>query len=764
MKEETKQNILNSLVSGKSLTTVLSAKAKEFMFESVQNELVTKYETDGWEVYKRYKTSIRMQRRKPMDMAFEDDVWALFARMGFSFLNKDRNFRLPYSNDEKLTQQIDIFVADEETILIIECKVAGNPKQSNFKETIEAIGGKKEGLITTIQQLFPDAKYKIKFIFATKNYYLSEQDNARLNNYGIIHFDEETLKYYQELTKHLGTSAKYQLLGSIFEGQTIPELDNRIPAIKGKMGGYTYYSFSIEPEKLLKIGYVLHRNKANRKLMPTYQRLIKKSRLKSVQDFVDNGGFFPNSIIINIDTNGKSVRFDSAGNQVEKSISRIGILHLPKKYRSAYIIDGQHRLYGYANSPYKATNCIPVVAFINLERTQQVKLFMQINENQKAVPKNLRNTLNSDLLWNSENRTEQIKALKLQIALSLGEEMQSPLYDRIIIGENIKSATRCITIDTIKVGLDRGNFFGTFDKDSIKTDGTFYKGNNDATLERLFPFIVGCFDYIKNNLPEEWSKGDADDGFLTINANVESLLRLFSDIVDHIVKAKGVNPKVDSTQNVMQEMEFYLDPIIDFYKNLTSESKIELKKSYGIAGRTKVWRILQREISKVRTDFHPDGLDKYWKDEDKRYNEDSFRFIRDIETFMKEDFKTKLEQAYGSQWFKRGVPKAVYDKANQLASEKNYEITDASEEYSPWDCLTLIDYRRIATYGSNWRDIFEKYYTKPGEEKGGNKEAKTEWMQKLERIRNNNFHTYSVKEEEFEFLSELHKWLIETSD
>lgn len=46
MKEETKQNILNSLVSGKSLTTVLSAKAKEFMFESVQNELVTKYETD----------------------------------------------------------------------------------------------------------------------------------------------------------------------------------------------------------------------------------------------------------------------------------------------------------------------------------------------------------------------------------------------------------------------------------------------------------------------------------------------------------------------------------------------------------------------------------------------------------------------------------------------------------------------------------------------------------------------------------------------
>ena len=38
------------------------------------------------------------------------------------------------------------------------------------------------------------------------------------------------------------------------------------------------------------------------------------------------------------------------------------------------------------------------------------------------------------------------------------------------------------------------------------------------------------------------------------------------------------------------------------------------------------------------------------------------------------------------------------------------------------------------------------------------------YLKNITRIRNNNFHTYSVKEEEFEFLSELHKWLIETSD
>lgn len=344
--------------------------------------------------------------------------------------------------------------------------------------------------------MFPDRKYKVKFIFATKNYYLSEHDKKRLDNYDILHFDDETIKYYQDLTKHLGIAAKYQLLGNVFEGQDIPEIDNKIPAIKGKMGGYTYYSFSIEPEKLLKIGYVLHRSKANRKLMPTYQRIIKKSRLKSVQNFVDDGGFFPNSIIINIDTRGKTLRFDTASIQAENSISKIGILHLPRKYRSAYIIDGQHRLYGYIDSVYGESNSIPVVAFVNLDRKQQVELFMQINENQKPVPKNLRNTLNSDLLWKSENKNDQIKALKLQLALELGEDLDSPLYDRIITGENPKTSRRCITIETIKVGLDRSHFLGVFDKHSIKEDGTFYKGNNDVTLPHLLSYLKACLGYI----------------------------------------------------------------------------------------------------------------------------------------------------------------------------------------------------------------------------------------------------------------------------
>ncbi len=665
MTEEIKLKLQQSLTLDGSIKKILTCKSKNTICKTIPYELVEKHTDDGWRVVKEYKSGVRVEKNKSQDVQFEDEIWCMLAKIGFHILNKDRNFRIPYSSQsEMLTQQIDVFAADDETVLIIECKsTQGAPKQSSFKETIEAIGGKKEGIITTIRQLFPNRKYKIKFVFATRNYFLSEQDKKRLEDYQIFHFDDEAIKYYQDLTNHLGVVAKYQLLGNVFEGQTIPEIENRIPAIKGKMGGYTYYSFSIEPEKLLKIGYVLHRNKANRKLMPTYQRIIKKSRLKSVQNFVDDGGFFPNSIIINIDTNGKPIRFDNSANQIENSISKIGILHLPKKYRSAYIIDGQHRLYGYTGSSYKTSNSIPVVAFVNLDRKQQVELFMQINENQKPVPKNLRNTLNSDLLWNSENKNDQIKALKLQIALALGEEMDSPLYDRIITGENPKTSLRCITIETIKIGLDRSKFFGSFDKNSIKEDGTFYKGNNEATLNLLLPYLKMCFGYIKDSLPNEWSTGEQEDGFLVINSQIESMIRIFSDVINHLIKQENINIKALSVNDIFNEVESYIAPLVDFYEALSVEERRELKKSYGVAGRTKVWRILQRSIHSVHQDFQPEGLEKYWKDEDRRYNEESFKFIRDIETFMKDDFRNKLKIEYGSNWFKRGVPKVVYDKA-----------------------------------------------------------------------------------------------------
>src|SRR5690606_2910367 len=150
------------------------------------------------------------------------------------------------------------------------------------------------------------------------------------------------------------------------------------------MGKKKYFMFSIEPSLLLKMGFVLHRTRANESEFPTYQRLLVPSRLKGITKFIDEGGYFPNSIIINFNTKKNKIKFEP-NSKLTDSNACSGNLIIPNAYGIAYIIDGQHRVYGYANSQYVENNTIPVVAFDGLDSIEQLEIFMDINQNQKEI-------------------------------------------------------------------------------------------------------------------------------------------------------------------------------------------------------------------------------------------------------------------------------------------------------------------------------------------------------------------------------------------
>lgn len=486
-------------------------------------------------------------------------------------------------------------------------------------------------------------------------------------------------------------------------------------------------------------------------MMPTYQRLIKKSRLKSVEDFIENdNGYFPNSIVISIDA--KNCQFDHADTQVKSTISDVGILHLPKKYKSAFIIDGQHRLYGYSNTSYKDKNTIPVVAFVNLSREEQVKLFMQINENQKAVSKDLKETLKADLLWTSERYDEQMDALTSRIAIHLGENRNSPLYGKISIGQDKGD----VTIQNIKLSLKRSRFLGKVTKTKIEELGLIYNGDLDFTFDWLKEFLIKSIDYLAINVEDEWKK---DKSLILSNNGVYGIILILSDILYYLKKENIIEIKSSNINSIILELQTYLDPIINYIKNIESEEYETLKKSYGAGGQTKFWRIFQQKVREDHKGFNPEGLDEYLHKQEKEFNDRAFSIIRDIETFFKKDFRLKLEEHYGKKWFEKGVPPKIADKAIVDALTKNRSLDDDEKEVEHWDCLTIIAYREIAM--KNWQSIFEKEYTKPGEEKiSGGKEEKTKWMVKLEHLRNQNVHSYYVTEEELSFLEELNDWLI----
>lgn len=754
-----------NIVSGKELITAKNKRKNLYIEARERKVALEELEEEGWEYVKDYADSkfVKVRKEKPFYERFEDQIWLLFFQMGFKHLNRDANFKMNYDfNNPDFTQQIDVFAADDETILIVECKSSEDLNEVQFKKDIEKLHGQMEGLRKCALKQYPGRK--VKFIWATHNCIMSAKDIKRLQEWDIIFFSDSTIQYYSELVKHLGTCSRYQLLGNLLANTEIKKMQNKVLAIKGKMGGHEYYEFSIEPEKLLKIGYVLHRNEANKNMMPTYQRIIKRKRLKEVQSFINDGGYFPNSIIVSIDSGGRKLQFDESPTKLDDSISKIGVLHLPKRYHSAYIIDGQHRLYGYSDSEYANTNSIPIVAFVDLDRSEQLKLFMDINENQKSVSKTLRITLNSDMLWDSPNQNERRDAIRSKIAQMCGEEQSSPLLGRVVIGEDEKNNIKCITIQAIQLALQKCSFFSTFAKNNtIATNGSFDVGDNQATIDRFYPFLEGCFKTVKNECETEWSLGE--QGILTINRGIQGIIRIINDVVNLLIAQNKLFPLTQDIDDIINEVEYYMSPLLNHINKLTEEQRIELKNFYGGGAENKYLHYFQKVIHDSLTDFNPEGLEEYIENTTKEYNATSKEYIYAIEEKLKDVIAESLQEYYGDKWLIKGLPKTTYKEAEKAASDKNYELLSNDEEsdIEPWDCISLSDCKDIVVYSRNWSEIFESIITRPEDLILSTKEQKTEWINTISKEQNKlSKSTYSVPKSSFELISNIYAWLVGT--
>ena len=194
-------------------------------------------------------------------------------------------------------------------------------------------------------------------------------------------------------------------------------------------------------------------------------------------------------------------------------------------------------------------------------------------------------------------------------------------------------------------------------------------------------------------------------------------------------------------------MEYYLDPLVIFFNNISLEQRNEIQTSYGSGGKAKVWRTFEKVIADARPDFRPEGLAEFLRDNTKQFNVESFSMVRDLENIIKADFKQKLSEKYGDKWTTLGIPQKVYKQANSIMGKHNYanSISGIDKKVTLWDCVTLSNCRDISIYGPNWPDLFEKAYTRPTDyKKVGGRAAKTEWLLTLSKIANASATNYSV--------------------
>ncbi len=732
----------------------IGLKKSEYIIKTVNQKDREDLEKEGWEfVPSKLKKSFRMRKAKQHDVCFEDKVWSIFAKMGFEYLNENRNFKIEYQ--EGLTKQIDVFAADKEAIIIVECKSCETRKKVSYQQEIDAFIGIKDKLRIAVRELI-SKNAKVAFIFGTHNSILNLPDRTRLKEESIHHFTQDDFEYYGDITDHLGSAAKFQFYGKLFEGQKVPELLNRVPAIKGKMSsGDTCYSFSVSPDFLLKIGFILHRTESNRETSQAYQRLVKKPRLKDIAKYIDQGGYFPNSVIINIATkSNKPLNFKEAEKIEHDSSTQYGILHLPQTYRSVFIIDGQHRLYGYSKTKSQSNHTIPVVAFHNMKDEEQANIFVKINQTQKSVPANLLASIMADFNWGSDNEKLAINALKTRLFIELNAQDSSPFYKRIVIAEEKQSDVRCLTLKTIlDWGVNKTNFFGIIKNEKLIKHGHLTDVTYKKTLIKALEFFNICFGKVQEDLKNQWDVGRDEGGFIAMNIGVSALIRIFDSIVDFLEKFKNVCPQEKSGEELAFLVAEYIDPVTEYVKNLAPESRKKMRSYFGSGATEKVLMEFHNAIHNDFSEYNPEGLEQWRKESTGQYTDLATSVgNKEIQPLIDKAIKQIISSEYGmKQWWIEGIPLKV-----RLDCVRRKEEDNSAEE--PWNFLDTIHYKEIIS--TQW-SILGELFTPPKMEQASKKKKLT-WLDKLNSIRKKYSHPQreKVTEDEYNELVEMHKWLV----
>lgn len=161
----------------------------------------------------------------------------------------------------------------------------------------------------------------------------------------------------------------------------------RFIAMAANAGEDRIYSLFIPAGVLLDIAYVLRIESGQKK---AYQRFLDQNRLFKIAKFLEDGKTIKNSIVLALDSSAKFSAKKVRWGHVPAFGSQIGLLKIPRQYASAWVIDGQHRLYGFARAEHDLQqSLLSVVALQTHSRTEEAETFVDINKNQKPVDPNL---------------------------------------------------------------------------------------------------------------------------------------------------------------------------------------------------------------------------------------------------------------------------------------------------------------------------------------------------------------------------------------
>lgn len=361
---------------------------------------------------------------------FKRKIKNIFTGAGFNYIpTNDHEMNIGLRKVE-----IDSLYIYENIWLLCEDTVATTNIRDHIRTKNEAFGEIRQNLRLFIEELcklFPEqhslfTHYEIGRIKLFGLYIprsepnLTSDDYTLFNNLKFVH--PQTLNYFQWIVQAIKLSARNEIfrflqlksdqIGLVTSSSDSAQITAPIiypQEFTGLKNNVRIVSFMMSAEELLNTCYVLRKDNWEDSIW-LYQRLIDKSKIKSIRGFLEKKGeAFYNNIIVALPDN--VVFMDEAKHY--KTPEEIGGLEgnckliLPKDINTICVIDGQHRIFAHYESgtDSKQEQCISVLRKqLHLlvtglvfpptmpagERARiQSEIFLDINSNSKIVPPNI---------------------------------------------------------------------------------------------------------------------------------------------------------------------------------------------------------------------------------------------------------------------------------------------------------------------------------------------------------------------------------------
>ncbi len=363
-------------------------------------------------------------------------------------------------------------------------------------------------------------------LFVVTGRELSVADQEYVRAKGMFVWGEDELAYYQAVADAIKGYAKYEIIKALGLSTTEEKDTHRVLALRLRQPTSSsrteLFLFTLAPERLLKTCVIYRRAQGN---AAAYQRMLRPKRLPRIRNFVSQpSAILPTNLVVHLSetVTVDPIRLEDLRDAIARPITLshpgrydLVALNIPMKYASIELIDGQHRLFGFAEaaSATRTEFNLVVLGIKDLDLKQQRDTFVAINDNARRMDPNLVSYLKYTTDDEACQRESELMAIRVVVELN----KTTPF----------KKAVRLLDVEEQRVTLK--GFSGYDLRGLLAPRGLLRKHYPANRPDEYVNALRTYFSTVRSLFKKEWD--DPKKYIIGTNRGISALLKLLRSIL-----------------------------------------------------------------------------------------------------------------------------------------------------------------------------------------------------------------------------------------